>query len=49
MLERGLMLRRRRSRAVQVARLLIQLERTAAQSRPWEPQRRSRLSVASRA
>jgi hypothetical protein len=46
MLERGFMLRKRRSRALQVARLLIQIERAAA--RPWEPQRRSRLSLASR-
>jgi hypothetical protein len=47
MLERGFMLRKRRSRALQVARLLIQIERASA--RPWEPQRRSRLSLASRA
>jgi hypothetical protein len=41
------MLRKRRTRALQVARLLIQIERAAA--RPWEPQRRSRLSAAGRA
>jgi hypothetical protein len=34
---------------MQVARLLIQIERVAAQSRPWEPQRRTRLSLAGRA
>ena len=47
MLEPGFMFRRRRSRALQVARLLIQIERSAA--RPWEPPRRTRLSLASRA
>jgi hypothetical protein len=46
-LERGLMLRRRRTRALQVARLLIQIERAAA--RPWEPQPRTRSSLAGRA
>jgi hypothetical protein len=46
-LEPGFMLRKRRSRALQVARLLIQIERAAA--RPWEPRRRSRLSAAGRA
>ena len=48
MLEAGLMLRRRRSRTLQVARLLIHIERAAAQARTWEPQRRTRLSVAGR-
>ena len=47
MLEARFMLRRRRSRALQVARLLIHIER-AAQARPWEPQRRTRLSLAGR-
>jgi hypothetical protein len=47
-LEPALMLRRRRSRKVQVARLLIHLERTAAQARPWEPQPRTRLLLAGR-
>jgi hypothetical protein len=47
-LESGLMLRRRRSRALQVARLLIHIERAAAQSRPWEPSRRTRLSAVGR-
>jgi hypothetical protein len=47
-LEAGFMLRRRRSRALQVARLLIHIERAAAQARPWEPQRRTRLSLAGR-
>jgi hypothetical protein len=46
-LERGFMLRKRRSKALQVARLLIQIERASA--RPWDPQRSSRLSLASRA
>jgi hypothetical protein len=48
MLEAGFMLRRRRSRELQVARLLIHIERAAAQARPWEPQRRTRLSLAGR-
>jgi hypothetical protein len=40
------MLRRRRNRAMQVARLLIHIERAAV--RPWEAPRRSRLSLAGR-
>jgi hypothetical protein len=43
------MLRRRRSRKVQVARLLIHIERTAAQARAWDPQPKTRLSLAGRA
>jgi hypothetical protein len=46
--KQGFMLRRRRSRALQVARLLIHIERAAAQARPWEPERRTRLSLAGR-
>jgi hypothetical protein len=47
-LESGFMLRKRRSRALQVARLLIHIERAAAQARPWEPQRSTRPSPVGR-